>query len=191
MFIADTDDIEVELLQTELNDKISFIRVFKWQWPAKRGWCSSGSNWLNETELTGSTWMYSWSADKETGTDYEYVPIRQKMGWPGFNQINSKLNVTHLLGHNEPDKDDQANMTVDQAISDWPSMMASGLRVGSPSMASNEAWLRNFIAECDKRNYRVDFVAIHAYWSYHNGGEVVVISDPEGNETSFVDYRME
>ena len=97
------------------------------------------------------------------------MPIRQKKYWPSWNEINGKENVTHLLGHNEPDKSDQSNLTVEEVIEEWPYMMESGLRLGSPALASNIGWLRNFIAECDKRNYRVDFVAIHAYWDLRDG----------------------
>lgn len=166
VFVADTADIEIPLLQSELDNTVSFIRVFRWQWPTKKGWCSAGNGWYNEINLTKSTWYYSWGADKITFPDQEYVPIKQFTSWPGWNEINTKANVTHLLGYNEPDHLQQANMTVSQAIEDWPNMMASGLRLGSPAVADADYsnWLRDFIRECDARNYRVDFVAVHCYW---------------------------
>jgi hypothetical protein len=72
-----------------------------------------------------------------------------------------------LLGFNEPDNTDQANMTVDQAISLWPKLMNSGLRLGSPAMAGNastsSSWLGQFMAKANGLGYRVDFIAIHYY----------------------------
>ncbi len=173
VFIASDADIEVPVLQSELNGKISYVRCFRWNYVSKKGWCSSGSNWQNEVELTQSTSYYSWSADKQTLANSEYVPIKQNYGWPDFNQIESKENITHLLGFNEPDRPEQANATVERAISQWPQMMKSGLRLGTPAIADNLTWLYNFMDECKARNYRVDFVAVHAYWGGSGGAQNV------------------
>lgn len=169
VFIADDADLEVPVLQSELDLTVSFIRVTRWYYPSKKGWCSSGSGWANEIDLTASTWYYSWSADKDTKPNQEYVPIKQNTGWPSSSAISGKTNVNHLLGLNEPDRSDQANATVAQAIAAMPELLATGLRIGSPAIADNLTWLYNFMDECKRLNYRVDFVAIHAYWG-GNGG---------------------
>ncbi|MDR0546507.1 MAG: T9SS type A sorting domain-containing protein [Dysgonamonadaceae bacterium] len=169
VFIADDADLEVAVLQPELDQTVSFIRVTKWYYPSKKGWCSSGSGWANEIDLTASTWYYSWSADKDTRPNQEYVPIKQNTGWPSTSSISNKTNVNHLLGLNEPDRSDQANATVAQAIATMPDLLATGLRIGSPAIADNVTWLYNFMDECKRLNYRVDFVAIHAYWGGSGG----------------------
>ncbi len=179
VFIADKEDVEIPVLQEELNGKISYIRCFRWQWVSKKGWCSSGSGWFNELGLTNSTWYYSWSADKYTTEDSEYALIKQNKGWPDFPVINPKEDVTHLLGYNEPDRPEQANATVQTAIDQWPKMMESGMRLGTPAIADNLSWLYEFLDEAKKRNYRVDYVAIHAYWGGPGGAQNVV--DGEGN----------
>jgi hypothetical protein len=176
IFIADEEDIEIPVLQNELIGKASFIAVFDWQWPSKKGWCSSGRNAYNELDLTESTWWYSWSADRPPLVNQEYVPIKQNSGWPSGSAILATKNATHLLGFNEPDRPDQANATVETAIAGWPALMATGLRLGSPAIADNFTWLYNFMNECDKRNFRVDFVAIHAYWG-GSGGAYNVLTD--------------
>lgn len=163
VFIADKEDIEIDLPELQ-NDKVSFIRVFRWEWPSKKGWCSSGSTAIEETELTESTWLYSWSADRQSGDNFEYVPIKQNLGWPGFGQINGLDNVTHSLGYNEPDHVEQSNVSVEAAIAQWPELMKSGLRLGSPACTAT-GWIYSFMDECKKRNYRVDYVAWHAYWA--------------------------
>ncbi|MDR2474325.1 MAG: T9SS type A sorting domain-containing protein [Bacteroidales bacterium] len=169
VFIADDSDLEISVLQPELDQTVSFIRVMKWYYPSKKGWCSSGSGWENEIDLTASTWYYSWSADKNTKPNQEYVPIKQNTGWPSNSSISSKTNVNHLLGLNEPDKSDQANATVAQAIAGMPDLLATGLRIGSPAIADNLTWLYSFVDECERLNYRLDYVAIHAYWGGSGG----------------------
>ncbi|NLO69407.1 MAG: T9SS type A sorting domain-containing protein [Porphyromonadaceae bacterium] len=166
VFIADSKDLEVPLLPDLLDNKISFIRVFQWEWPTKKGWAGSDPGQYTPLNVT---WRYDWSASGSTTSAVEYVPIKQNAGWPGWGEINGKQNVTHLLGFNEPNRPDQSNMTVEQALAIWPEYMKSGLRLGSPSpsdpFGSNGAWLYEFLDSCKARNYRVDYVAIHAYWA--------------------------
>ena len=76
------------------------------------------------------------------------------------------FNVTessHLLSYNEPDHTEQSNVSVSVAIEEWPKHLQTGKRLGSPA-TTDFNWLYNFMSECRKRNYRVDYVAIHAYW---------------------------
>ncbi|MDB5143657.1 MAG: hypothetical protein JWQ66_2370 [Mucilaginibacter sp.] len=175
VFVADTADITIPGLPAELDQKASYVRVFRWQWPSKKGWCggrgsvvaSNGVNEQdNEVKLTQSTWFYSWGTSDPTSFDSEFVPM--KWGYGGsMAAINSRTDVTHLLGYNEPNRPDQSKMSVDNALEEWPRLMKSGLRLGSPSVSDNsrlDDWLYRFIDECDKRNYRVDYIAVHAYW---------------------------
>lgn len=190
VFIADSEDIEIPILPNVLSRKISCIAIFDWQWPNKKGWCSSGRNAYNEIDITESTWYYSWSADRPTFPNQEYVPIRQNKYWPSVSSIRSLENVTHLLGFNEPDRSDQANATVEEAINGWEELMATGLRLGSPAIADNLTWLYNFIDECDRREYRVDFVAVHAYWG-GSGGAYNVLTNGKVDVTKWYNRLKE
>ena len=164
VFIADKEDLEFETMPDFLDGSISFIRIFKHQWVTKKGW--AGWNW-DEYQMTNSTWYYDWSAGGSSTSNLEYAVIKQNSGWPGWSEINNKQNVSHLLGFNEPDRPDQADMKFEDALAMWPQYMSSGLRLGSPATADPfNGWsLFNFIDRCDELNYRVDFVAIHAYWA--------------------------
>lgn len=162
VFIADKEDILLAVMPDELNSTVSFIRVFKHQWvnkKAKAGW---------NPHTISATSYYDWNIGGNSSNDVEYVTIRQHAGWPSWDAINSKQNVSHLLGFNEPDRPDQANMTFQEMIDIWPGMMQSGLRIGSPSWSNpwggNGGTLFDFIKKCDELNYRVDFVALHCYW---------------------------
>jgi hypothetical protein len=76
-----------------------------------------------------------------------------------------KVNATNpvLLGFNEPDRSDQANMTVEEAIALWPQLVQKSNRLGSPAVAEKAdkvgGWLETFMSYKPK----VDFIAIHWY----------------------------
>ena len=165
VFIADTKDLEIDVMKEELYGTVSFIRVFKHEWVSKKGWAGWNSDEINKANVTC---YYDWNVGGTTTLNYEYTPIRQNGGWPSWSAINEKQNVTHLLGFNEPDRPDQANMQFQDMIDQWPEMMKSGLRIGSPAWSN--PWggkggnLFDFINTCDELNYRVDFVALHCYW---------------------------
>jgi len=160
VFIADNEDLLVPVLSDEQDQLISFIRVLDWEWVTKKGWCGYDPTDLS---LVNPTWRYDWSAGGTTTSTVEYVPIKQNMGWPGYDEITNKTYVSHVLGFNEPDHTEQANVTVDAAIADWPNMLKTGLRVGAPA-TTNFGWLYDFMDKAKAKNYRVDFVAVHAYW---------------------------
>ncbi|MDP4276662.1 MAG: glycosyl hydrolase, partial [Bacteroidota bacterium] len=163
VYIANDDDLLIPVLPIELNKMISFIRIFNWEYVSKKGWCGTGSGSAVNANQVNATWFYSWSADQASTSTLEYVPIRQNGGWPGWTEISGKQGVTHVLGFNEPDHTEQSNLTVAQAVAQWPEMMKTGLRIGSPA-CTNFSWLYQFMDSCKARNYRVDYVAIHAYW---------------------------
>ncbi|GAB2541152.1 glycosyl hydrolase [Rufibacter soli] len=159
VFIANDDDLIINTMPEGLDGTVSFIRVMRWDWVSKKG----KAGW--SPDKVNSTWYYDWNVGGNAAANYDYAIIRQNAGWPGWNELNSKKNVNHLLGNNEPDRPDQANMTVDQALAQWPDMMKSGLRLGSPAPSDPfNGWLPPFLKKAEELNYRVDFVAIHCYW---------------------------
>ena len=73
-----------------------------------------------------------------------------------------------LLTFNEPNHDGQANLSVSKALSYWPELMATGLRLGSPAATTSStlgqgSWLQSFMSQADALGYRVDFMAVHYY----------------------------
>ncbi len=160
VYIADKEDLEIPVMPDLLDRKVSFIRVLEWEYVSKKGWAGSSFNQYN---LVNATWRYDWSAGGSTTPYVEYVPIRQNGGWPGWSEISGKTYVSHVLGFNEPDHTEQSNLTVSQALAQWPEMMKTGLRIGSPACTST-AWIYAFMDSCKAKNYRVDYVAWHAYW---------------------------
>ena len=90
-----------------------------------------------------------------------------------------------LLGFNEPDLGEQANMTVEQALELWPRLEATGMRLGSPAVACGGAdaggWLDRFMAGAKQSGHRVDFIALHWYGAdFIRGGRRPVARLPRG-----------
>lgn len=174
VYVADHEDKCIPELPELLDRRISYINVRRWNYVSKKGWCSTeGTNNINtEGRLLGTTWFYTWSADRSTQTDMEYVPIKQHRYWPSWGEINSKTTSTHVLGINEPDHAEQHTSdkcscggTTDPwtACTLVPEFFESGMRIGSPA-PTDAGWLKDFIGHCNDMAYRCDFVAFHAYW---------------------------
>jgi len=165
VYIADKADVNISQLPDALKGKISFIRVFPWKWVSKKGW--AGAEFFADT--LNCTWRYDWGAGGTSTLDMEFVPMRHNSTWDSYSKITAKQNTTQVLAFNEPERADQANMTVDQCIAQWPELLKSGLRLGSPAVAGNDEakcmkYLDSFFKKCDSLNYRVDFIAIHSYY---------------------------
>jgi Glycosyl hydrolase catalytic core len=73
----------------------------------------------------------------------------------------------YLLTFNEPDSSAQANMSVAQALADWPQLEQTGMLLGSPAVQDDAAtpgsWLDQFMSGAKARGYRVDFIVVHWY----------------------------
>lgn len=157
-FVAQDHDLVVNGLPAGLDEKVSFVRIFPWRWVSKKG--VAGGIWQN----LNVGWFYDWNIDAKSTLDIEYVPIRQNRSWPGLDRDWKEKGSTHLLGFNEPDRPDQANMTVDEAIRLWPVLLGTGLRLGSPATSDGGLkWLYEFMDKADAAGLRVDFVAVHYY----------------------------
>ena len=119
---------------------------------------------------SGASWCYNWGvAPMRTAMkDIEFVP----MIWDE-KHVNPKdlakatTSGEVLLTFNEPNVKNQANMTVEEALSLWPQLEATGMRLGSPAPTREEAlagrWLYRFMQGIKAKGYRVDFVCVHHY----------------------------
>ena len=158
-YVAQDGDLEVSRLPASLENSIRFVRVFPWRWVSKKGIAG------NIEASLDVEWLYNWNLSRNSPLGWEYVPIRQTRYWPSMDQDWKARGSTHLLGYNEPDHTDQANMTVAQAISSWPDLLGTGLRVGAPAVSDGgrSSWLYPFMTQADTDGLRVDFVPIHYY----------------------------
>lgn len=176
-YVAQDGDLEVGRLPASLENSIRFVRVFPWRWVSKKGIAG------NIEANLDVDWLYNWSLDRNSPLNWEYVPIRQVRYWPPLDQDWKVRGATHLLGYNEPDRPDQANMSVADAISSWPDLLGTGLRVGAPAVSDGgrSGWLYPFMTQADAAGLRVDFVPVHYYWCFNP-------ADPNGAATQMYNF---
>jgi len=120
-----------------------------------------------------ASWYYNWAPARGNAagpSTVEFVP----MIWGAASVTDANLATVKregrvLLGFNEPDFADQANMSVEQALDLWPRLMGTGMRLGSPAVAFGGAdaggWLDRFMSGARTRGHRVDFIMLHWYGS--------------------------
>ncbi len=136
---------------------------------------NSASEWKEKVADLKVNWHYSWGSNppSQEPEGVQFVP----MIW-GYKSKNNKLETTldditankskhasnALLGFNEPDNQNQSHLSVDSALQAWPTLMKSGLKLGSPACVNAEGeWMRDFMKQADEKKYRVDFVTVHWY----------------------------
>lgn len=174
VYVADHQDINIPILPQALNRRISSVHIKKWNYVSKKGWCSTTSNAAIATECKKmrATWFYTWSADRGSTSDTEYIPIKGHLYWPSTSQINGQINSTHVLSFNEPEHSEQHTSdkcSCGGVISAWtactktPDFQPSGMRIGSPA-PTDASWLTEYIGHCNDMAYRCDFVVMHCYW---------------------------
>jgi putative glycosyl hydrolase len=120
---------------------------------------------------SGASWYYTWSpapAGISAARAVRFVPMIWGPGSVNAGALRQARQHGHiLLGFNEPDMPSQSNMTVAAALSLWPRLMATGMRLGSPAVASDAAtpggWLDRFLRGAAARGYRVNFITVHWY----------------------------
>ncbi|MER7273197.1 glycosyl hydrolase [Dactylosporangium sp. NPDC000244] len=119
----------------------------------------------------GAGWYYNWSTNNDSmPANAEFVPMIWGAGAvTDADLAKVKSEGTVLLGFNEPDLKEQSNMTVEQALSLWPRLEATGMRLGSPAVAyggdTPGGWLDRFMTGARQQNRRVDFITLHWYGS--------------------------
>jgi hypothetical protein len=117
-------------------------------------------------------WYYTWGTlvPVPTPQNCEFV----SMFWGSGNMTASNItavqqskaqgSVKYILGFNEPDRADQANMTVSQALAYWPQLESLGLPLGSPAPSyPTVQWFTDFMDSVAVGKRRVDFICLHMY----------------------------
>jgi hypothetical protein len=132
-------------------------------------------NWAKQLEQLNAKWFYTWNANRPDAlpAGVEWFPMihRNTDNNPAEKSLESvKEDMANqpkaLLGFNEPDHADQANMTVEQALELWPKLEAAGLPLGSPAAVKADGeWMTAFMKQAMAKKFRIDFVTVHWYGS--------------------------
>ena len=114
------------------------------------------------------SWYYNWGSNSDfNSSQSDFVPMvfsgrTLKKTYP--------FNFSHILGFNEPDNENQANLSSSLAFQLWPqivskakSLKPNSALIGSPAMAGSSlregSWLPIFMGFKPE----VDFIAVHWY----------------------------
>ncbi|MEM8944457.1 MAG: glycosyl hydrolase [Planctomycetota bacterium] len=134
----------------------------------KRGWAGGAGDMA---DASNAYWYYNWWHTKPAGADQadsDWIPL---VKYP--NNLQAKLDIVTgyddvdtILVLNEPEREDQSDVTVAEAISIWPQFEATGLNLITPAISDNQEgrdWLADFMSQANANNYRMDGLAFHWY----------------------------
>lgn len=147
----------------------------------KRGWAGGEADEIN---ASNASWYYRWWHDipaSAAGAIADFVPLIKFYSTPQNLQnkldiINGFADVDTVLVLNEPERPDQSDVTVADAIGFWPQVQSNlpTHKLVSPGVSDNaagQAWLTDFMNQVEALNanadpsddLRVDSVAFHWY----------------------------
>jgi len=142
--------------------------------------------WNGDIVALKAFWYYTWGTPQPSPSpqNCEFV----SMFWGASNvtasnisavqQLKAQGKVKYVLGFNEPNRADQSNMTVQQALALWPQLESIGLPLGSPAADwPTRQWIYDFLDSCIKEKKRVDFICVHMYVGTDDNGFVQTLQD--------------
>ena len=131
---------------------------------------------------------YTWSPSSANfNADLEFVPMlwgeRQVSQWDStINETIQDLQVTHVLGFNEPEISGQSNLSPSDGAALWKAhiepLKSQGLLLGSPAPSGAPAgkqWLLDWMDQC-QGGCTVDFIAVH-YYDINSTGFMEYLTD--------------
>lgn len=166
-FIAANGDLEVDL-PLLMQKRISSYRLFKWNDVGKKGLANNTGSEYNTALNT--QWCYSFGLGADAGMDRECVPHKIYGSWPSTGSVGQTTYSPHMKTSNEPaNSSDDTPETVTTVLGYWEDLMATGMRLCSPSQHDGgTSWTRAFMDSIDARGWRCDIVDIHCYWPEWN-----------------------
>jgi len=163
-FIASDGDLEFSELPEILSGRISSYRVFKWNYNSKSGLANdTRSDPCSKLNVTS---CYSFGLGEDRGLDTECVPHHIYEDWPSASACGGVNYSPHMKTNNEPGNSaDDHPQSVDDILANWENLMATGMRLCSPSSHDGSLnHLRAFMDSIDARGWRCDIIDLHCYW---------------------------
>ncbi len=188
------DNIKLSVLTLSLG--FLFVGMVHSQTP-KRGLgmstATTTGTWHGNIVNSESHWYYTWGTtipeaqEPNMPASSEFVPMFWGAGNVNTNNINKLINlknqgkIKYVLGFNEPDLSEEANMTVEQALNLWPQLESIGLPLVSPATSypslNPDSWFVQFMDGVQTRGLRVDYIAVHLYVGGNPGTYIKILQD--------------
>lgn len=144
-------------------------------------------------QVLAPAWYYTWAADGIDGVqDVAFVPMVWGGAWDPMvqNQVDAVRALGPgkrpvVLGFNEPDGAQQANMTVDRALQWWPQVEdLAALTVAPAPVHPFDPWPTEFFQRAAQLGLTYDYLAMHMY----PGGDAQLgLQSPEEAAASLLD----
>ena len=176
-FIAADKDLEMATLPPVLDKKISSYRIFKWYDTGKPQLAAAGGDYAACSALNVTS-TYTWGTTGDMSPDIENVPHHIYEDYPSASALGACTTSPHMKTNNEPmnTADDPKGETedVDAVLANWESLMATGMRLCSPSSwdgsdyTNGTGYIKRFIDSIDARGWRCDIIDLHCYWPENN-----------------------
>lgn len=136
---------------------------------------AADNQWAKSVAKGDIMWYHHWENGKvDTIPDnIEYVPTywgpQKASQWGQVKASMGGKMPKNLLAFNEPDVQGQANMSPQQAVSEFMKELQpfaeKGVNVSTPQMVYNLDWLDQFMNGCKKAGCKISFAALHWYGS--------------------------
>jgi hypothetical protein len=123
----------------------------------------------NAIDQLNVSWYYDWQPTNNI-IGYTGPAVFVPEFWDGSWLTKISGASPWVFTFNEPDIATQSNMTVAQALADWPTVVADadGKLIGAPDISGNlipggGPWLSSFMSSANAAGDKVDFIVIHDY----------------------------
>lgn len=152
-------------------------RGLGWPWNQPASHFTSYQPYISSGQIS---WLFNWEVwvPDALPTELEWIPcVRTESNTkdvdPFLSDIlqNRGFKTSSILGFNEPEIPEQANLSVERAVELWkqvvlPAKAKFGLTLGSPGMSSDldrsKPWLNSFLSQLAGQD-GIDFLVVHWY----------------------------
>lgn len=116
-------------------------------------------------------WAYNWGKEDTFGAGIDYWPMQWGSFfwdlWPEMVPLWKRdAEPILLMGYNEPDASEQANIPVQTGIDMWPRLEVIDLPLLGPAPVNpTNSWITSFMNGVDQHEMRVEYLAVHRYGS--------------------------
>jgi hypothetical protein len=144
---------------------------------AKRGYADTGGNYSG-LQATNAGWYYTWGMGLGNPGDFDALQVPMFRSWTNMStHLNWILTrpepVEWVMCYNEPERSDQDNLTVAEAISRCTTisngLAGSGAKLVTPAVSDTsdgKTWMSDFHTQAGAAGLTFDAVAFHWYgWS--------------------------
>jgi hypothetical protein len=152
----------------------SYASAFDAEWVYNWG-PNRPENLIKNVVFNPMQWgSYNWAYNTGSG------PI-----WQRTSEWRKRGDGMILMGFNEPDRTDQANIPVATAVDLWPQVMALNQPLVGPAPADDGTWLTSFTSAAQERGYRWNYTGTHAYPGPSGGSANGLINDIQNKFDTF------